>query len=221
MGAGRLGTPDDFFLDTSRRQLAAMAQVQQLLALDDMWTAYLQAARAEVLTDVPFEGLQGIAADMRLLLETLAPTAGEVRGALDRHSDEAINHLLVEVRESQPSAAGLLDWLLAGGFDGISPRETLMRACDELQAETPAEIEILASKADLLARGELPDPDLRLSFRCLSTLVGVGAFAALAAAGAVTVIGVIPAAALGVLGGAGGLADAWDRGKCSEKPKKK
>jgi hypothetical protein len=209
--------PDDQSIGAWRDQVAALSHITRLLSLDDVWTAYLTAAQKlspeRRDRDVGFNALQDLAADMRSALGDTVESVPRVRDALERLPDGPVEQALGLIAETEPAAANLIDWVLTqSGKD--TPRVMLIDACGELLFEAGPEMDILRDKSELLAAHQLPDPDLRPLFRCLGTVVGVGAVAAMGAAGIVTVVGIVPTIFIGGAGFAYGFSKDWKDSKC-------
>lgn len=218
-GVNGLGVPDDQSIGVWRDQVVALSHITRLLSLDDAWTAYLTAAQQlspeRRDRDVGFDGLQDLAAEMRSALGDTVESVPRVRDALERLPDGAVEQAMELFAETGADAANLIDWVLAeSGATG--PRLMLIDACGELLFEAGFEMDILRDKSELLAAHQLPDPDLRPLFRCLGTLVGVGAVAAMGAAGIVTVIGIVPTIFIGGAGFGYGFAKDWKDSKCRD-----
>lgn len=197
------------------RALAPLAQIQRLLMLDDLWTAYLDDARSEEPTErVDFEGLVALAEEMELALRDTPTAAAQVIELLEDVPQGAGEKALRLIGESDEHAAGALAEVLSEDLHGLDARHAFTAACRFIEAETDSEIEHLNGKRSQLEHGELPDPDLRVNFRCISTLVGIGALWGLAAAGATTVVGAPIAIGAGVLGAGSSLVEKWKKSGC-------
>jgi hypothetical protein len=200
-------------LEEVTRGLIAVAQVQTLLALDDVWTSYLESRAGGGEPD--FEGLINLAARIDTELTRAPQTANFVRISVERHSDELVSRWLARIHETEPQSDGVLDWLL-NGVGERSVRQVLISACLYVERHVVEERKNLSGKVQLLRASKLPDPDLSPAFRCAWTVVGVGAITTLAAAGAVPVVGVGAAVGLGALGGVYGLSTVWKKSGCAE-----
>lgn len=205
-------------LAEATRVLGPLVHIQRLLALDDLWTAYLEDARSGNPTEtVDPKGLIMLAEEMELALRDMPSAAGQVIELLDELPPEADADTLQAIAAQDERLAGALNRILTHDLDGLEPRTAFVAACRFIQAETDSEIQHLISKRVQLEHGELPDPDLRINFRCIATIVGIAAISALAAAGAASVIGAPIAIGLGVVGGGYQLAKDWEDGGCKSK----
>jgi hypothetical protein len=202
-------------LSEATRALAPLAQIQRLLTLDDLWTAYLEDARSGNPTEaVDPEGLIALAEEMELALRDTPAAAGQVIELLDKLPPESEIGMLRAIAAQDDQLAGALGRILTNDLGGLETRSAFLAACRFVQTETESEIKHLISKRVQLERGELPDPDLRISFRCIATIVGIAAISALAAAGAVSVIGAPIAISLGVVGAGYLLVKDWEDSGC-------
>lgn len=200
------------------RAIPPLAQIQRLLMLDDFWTASLEDARSgDPTQDVDHEDLVALAKEMELALRDMPSAAAQVIELLDESPPEFDAHALQAIASSDERVADALGTILSEDLGGLDARRAFTAACRFVQAETDSEIEHLAGKRIQLEQGELPDPDLRINFRCIATLVGIGALCALAAAGATTVIGTPIAIGLGVLGAGALLVEKWEDSGCKSK----
>jgi hypothetical protein len=198
------------------RAFAPLAQIQRLLMLDDLWTAYLEDAHSEESRDpVDFDCLVALADEMELVLREMPIAAAQVAKLLEDTPQDVSAKVLGLIAVHDPQAAEGLADLLRDDLQGLDgPGQAFIAACRFIDAETDSEIEHLNGKRSQLHRGELPDPDLRLNYRCISTLLGIGALWGLAAAGAVTVVGAPIAIGAGVVGASTSLVEKWKKGGC-------
>jgi hypothetical protein len=197
------------------RAIAPLAQVQRLLMLDDLWTAYLEDARSEEPTErADFEGLVVLADEMEMVLRSMPLAAAQVAELLEGTSADASEAALELIAANDSQTAEAIAGTLSEDLQDLDPRQAFIAACKFIEAETDSEIDHLNGKRSQLEQGELPDPDLRLNYRCISTLAGIGALWGLAAAGAVTVVGAPIAIGVGVVGTATSLVEKWKKGGC-------
>lgn len=195
--------------------LQPLAQIQRLLMLDDLWTAYLEDARSEQpIERVDFGSLIALAKEMELALRETPAAAGRVRELLEDLPPEADDGAIGMIGTSNERIAGALATVLSRDLRGLDPRRAFIAACRFVEIETNDEIAHLIGKCEQLEQGNLPDPDLRINFRCISTLVGIGALWGLAAAGATTVVGAPIAIGAGVLGAGSDLIKKWKKSGC-------
>ena len=198
------------------RHLTVLRDVEWLLALDELWTSYI-AGKQQQPGDAPpnFAALRRLADDIDASVSRMPELAAQVATSLKALDDDAVNQGLGSLREDVPEAAPVVDWLFSEpGPDG--PRTTLIRACGWVMQEAHAERGIIREKAALLERGQLPDPDIRPLFRCMGSLIGIGAGVALAAAGVVATLGVGATVALGSAAYIYGVAKVWEKDGCKE-----
>jgi hypothetical protein len=206
---------EDSGLEDARQHLTALRDVEWLLALDDLWTSYISVGRqAPTGARADFPALVRLAGDMDRALEEAPRAAGLVASSLDAMDDDAVGSALDSLREAVPETATVLDWL--SDSVEVTPRMTLIAACTWVTEETETERAILHEKTAILERGELPDPDMRPIFRCIGSLVGMGAGIAIAAAGTVSVLGAPAVIALGSAGYVYGIAETWKKTRCGE-----
>jgi hypothetical protein len=183
--------------------------------LDDLWTAYLEDARSEAPTErVDFDGLVVLAEEMELALRETPAAASQVSELLEDLPPEAGEGALAVIGASDERTAGALAAVLSEDLQGLDARRAFTAACRFIEMETDGEIAHLVGKRAQLEQGNLPDPDLRINFRCISTLVGIGALWGLAAAGATTVVGAPIAIGAGVLGAGSDLIKKWKKSGC-------
>lgn len=201
-------------LDDARQHLAALHDVEWLLALDELWTSSISAGHQEPSDAGPdFAGLGRLAGDIDEALSAMPDVALHVLKSLERMDDDATDYALGSLREAVPETASVVEWLHTNSAEG-SAHMTLIAACTWVLQETEIERGILREKATLLQRKELPDPDIRPLFRCMGSLVGIGAGMALTAAGTVTVLGVPAVVALGGAAYVYGVGTVWEKAGC-------
>jgi hypothetical protein len=183
--------------------------------LDDLWTAYLEDARGDDPSErADFDGLIVLAKEMELALREAPAAARQVSELLEDLPPEANEEALAVIGASSERTAGALAAVLSDDLRGLDAGVAFMAACRFIERETDSEIAHLVGKRAQLERGDLPDPDLRINFRCISTLVGIGALWGLAAAGATTVVGAPIAIGAGVLGAGSDLIKKWKKSGC-------
>jgi hypothetical protein len=95
-------------------------------------------------------------------------------------------------------------------------QDVFLSAWNWIRDNIAEEQDILRSKRGTLETGNLPNPDLRLRFKCILVVAGLGAATVLAAAGVVATLGIGVTVGLGVLAVAGGTALAWDDSGCGK-----
>lgn len=192
-------------------------RVVSLLSLDELWSVSLTAAQGSrgvegdfpallELSETMLQGLRGIAAAQPLAAELVSS-----------QSDRALRAGLQRLRD-QYGSTGLFDWLLGDEPGPASTRlqDVFLSAWNWIRDNIDEEQDILRSKRETLETGNLPDPDLRLRFKCILVVAGLGAATVLAAAGVVATLGIGVTVGLGVLAVAGGTALAWDDSGCGK-----
>jgi hypothetical protein len=197
----------------STHLLDACESATNLLALDEMWTVYLTAARESRLAEVDFSGLLGLSERMLDGLGELVETGPRVADFVRSQSDEALIEGLQKLSD-QYGRAELFDWLLGDEFEGISLQQFFLSAWDWIRNNVNDERYILRGKREILSTGILCDPDFRLNFKCILIVAGIEAGAALTAAGVVATLGIGATVGLGVVAAAGGTALAWKDSGC-------
>jgi len=114
----------------------------------------------------------------------------------------------------QYGPAELFDWLLGDESARTSLREVFLSAWNWIGDNVADERDILQGKREILSTGNLCDPDLRLRFKCILVVAGIGAATVLAAAGVVATLGIGATVGLGVVATAGATALAWKDSGC-------
>jgi hypothetical protein len=201
------GPPGSGTLAAGMAAAQALAHVDRLLILDDLWTTYL-ATTAPPEADLPAVVRLGEAMDVALdaLPRLLRPVVFELGGVDSGRFDTHI-HELTARDERLASALGSI----APG--GGSVHAALLDACRVVVDAVPEELALLRSKVQAARTGLLPDPDLSPGMRCGLTLVG----AAAAATGTIASGGAAMVVATGLLGQMAALLLAWEGSGCSSK----
>ncbi len=199
-----VGTPEGRLAATQ-----AVALMQRLLLLDDLWTQLMDAAasgadssaidRAEVMRD--------LVRDMQEGLQEIPDRMYEVRLMLDSLTDEEFDRGLDAIAAS-PGAPSDLRSALAAALPDYEPRGASITACDYIIATRAEESALLFEKLDALERGETPGGDFRVPFKCAGFLavVGAGVAATIMTGGAAAAVGLQLASVVG--GGAFGWSGA-------------
>jgi hypothetical protein len=192
-------------------------RVVSLLSLDELWSVSLTAAQGSRSVEGDFSGLLKLSDAMLLDLRGIAvaqPLAAEL---VSSQPDWALRAGLQRLRD-QYGPAGLFDWLLGDEPGPASTRlqDVFLSAWNWIRDNIAEEQGILQGKRGTLETGNLPDPDLRLRFKCILVVAGLGAATVLAAAGVVATLGIGVTVGLGVLAVAGGTALAWDDSGCGK-----
>lgn len=177
--------------------LTASSNVDELLALDEAWTAYLISAQEGQIEKIDYHGLSDLSERMLAGLNELAQAIPTIRNVLDTQPDFVFDlgfRRIVEVFQGYE----LPGWLLS------LPNGELARltrsAWQLIGQQVSEERSILEYKRNLLTHGERCDPDLRLNFKCALAIAGVGIAGVLAGVGIVATHG---AAAVAIGTGAG------------------
>ena len=194
--------------------LGTCERVVSLLALDEMWTEYLTAARESRIAEIDFKGLSELAQQMIRGLQEIAQIGPRAAELVSSQYDETLFEGLERVRE-QYGPAELFDWLLDGSA-GASLRDVFVSAWTWVLNNTNEESNILQEKQGILSIGNLCDPDFRFRFRCMLVVAGIAATATLGAVGVVATVGVGAAVGLGAIATAGGTALAWKDSGCAK-----
>lgn len=154
----------------------AMISTHRLIALDDLWTAQLDAAAAGTDTSAveDLDALQQLVDEMRDGLGTIGDSAYEVRMMLDQLGDEAVDEALDAIAES-PTGPSELRSMLTSALPDYEVRSAAITACDYVRATASEETEVLSQKLAAVRAGERPTGDFRLPFKCAALLMLVGA----------------------------------------------
>lgn len=214
-----LNTPDarPLTIEESADLLQTSERVVSLLALDELWSVSLTAAQGSRAVEVDFSGLLRLSERM---LDGLSEIAEALPRAADLVSSQSERTLGVGLQRlsDQYGPTELFDWLLGGESTKTSSslREVFLSAWNWIGDNIAEEQDILRSKQGTLETGNLPDPDLRLRFKCILVVAGLGAATVLAAAGVVATLGIGVTVGLGALAVAGGTALAWDDSGCGK-----
>jgi hypothetical protein len=204
-------------IEESADLLQTSERVVSLLALDELWSVSLTAAQGSRAVEVDLSGLLRLSERM---LDGLSEIAEALPRAAELVSSQPERTFRVGLRRlsDQYGSTELFDWLLADESAKNSPslREVFVSAWNWIGDNIVEEQNILRSKQATLAAGNLPDPDLRLRFKCILVVAGLGAGTVLAAAGVVATLGIGVTVGLGVLAVAGGTALAWDNTGCGK-----
>ncbi len=218
VGAQRLSLTEEMSLQV------ALSTIDQLLQLDYLWSTYLTYGEASLGRLDP-SGLLEIARRMSLGIEESALAAIDIRTALDGQSDEVIaaglDRLNLEAvqatddlgdsPDTENEETTALIWLR----DQVGLKSFVINVCTSIDQQCPEEQQTLQQKRLLLQSGEWPDPDLRLNFKCLLSIAGLGAAGAIAGAGAVATFGLPLIVGLGSLAYVGGLATVCNDSGCA------
>lgn len=189
--------------------IRALLLVQQLLALDDLWTAEMERVAAEQLyTTVDIAALTDLVDEMEAGLVRLPTATYEVRQMIEELSDGEFEASLAQLLEGH----GELRSSFADDLPDFAPRGAVIVACDFIREKSSSEVLLLEEKLEKARRGETSPGDFLMSFRCAGYLLGIGTTVAGAAAGA-ALGGPLAPAALGLVYPAISFIEDWrDRG---------
>jgi hypothetical protein len=177
--------------------LTASSNVNELLALDEAWTAYLISAQQGQIEEIDYPGLLDLSERMLAGLNELAQAIPTIRNVLDPQPDfvfDAGFRRIVDVFQGYE----LPGWLLS--LPNGEPARLTRSAWQWIGQQVSEERSILEYKRNLLTHGERCDPDFRLNFKCTLAIAGVGIAGVVAAVGVVATHG---AAAVAIGTGAG------------------
>ncbi len=198
--------------------LLRLRSILSLLEFDDLWTNYLDAANDGRIADPDFDTLDRLALRMDNGIQEVAEAVKALQGRFSVVHDDALSAGLNVLLEAEAMDPEFNDWLRSQP-EGLE--ELFRTAAVRVGAEAGEEVRTLYGKRGRLKARELPDSDLRPMFRCALTIVGIGATATLAAAGAVATFGagaagIAAAAGLGASAGGWELSKAWSKSGCPE-----
>ncbi len=156
-------------LATQHMALGLAADVQRLNALDDVWTAFLEAEPepTAVARDLPV--LHDLVNDICELLEVVARGCGELRGAI-REIEVDLDEELHRVLAQHAVGESLLSSLPDAPF--VSQ---VVEACSIVESEAGAEISAFQEKLRQLAESGFAPGDMGGRLKCAILLAGSGA----------------------------------------------
>jgi hypothetical protein len=204
-------------IEESVNLLQISERVVSLLSLDELWSVSLTAAQGSRGVEGDFSGLLELSGTMLLDLSGIAAAQPIAAELVSSQPDWALRAGLQRLRDHY-GPTGLFDWLLGDepGPASTSLQDVFLSAWNWIRDNIAEEQDILRSKRGTLETGNLPNPDLRLRFKCILVVAGLGAATVLAAAGVVATLGIGVTVGLGVLAVAGGTALAWDDSGCGK-----
>lgn len=169
--------PTAFAVGTPAGRAAATRAVvlaQRLLALDDVWTIQLEAAReGDVTARGDVHTAASVVDEMRAGLRDLQGAAETVELMLRDAGGELVEEGLA-ILEAQPAAPPDLAERFARALPDFTLWSASMEACQYLRDELATEEQLLSGKLDALYRGEVPEGDFRFPFRCALHLMLAG-----------------------------------------------
>lgn len=135
----------------------ALALIEHLLLLDELWTQLMDAAASgedSSAVDRP-DVMRDLVRDIQAVLEEVPDRAYEVRMMLDSLTDEEFDRGLDRIAAT-PGASPDLRSTLAAALPDYEPRGAVITACDYIIATRGEESALLFQKLDALERGETP-----------------------------------------------------------------
>jgi hypothetical protein len=156
-------------LAAQRMAIGLAVDVQRLNALDDVWTAYLDAEPEPVEVERDLPALRGLVEDICGLIDGVARGCGELRGTI-REVDADLDEELRRVLAQEPVGEGLLATLPDAPF-----AEQVVEACSIVEAEAGTEIDAFQRKLHQLAESGFAPGDMGGRLKCAILLVGAGA----------------------------------------------
>jgi hypothetical protein len=201
-------------LDETARLTTAASALGNLLALDEVWTVYLEAAREGAVDEIDFASLIDLAGTIEAILGFVGSIVEPSIETLAGQDDDAFR-IGIERLTEQMGSTELGEWILGDGL-GSPLRDSFISAWRWIGDNLDDEVAVLRDKRELLSGGELCDPDLRFRFRCLVVIAGFGATAVLGGAGVVATLGLATTIGLGAVSVAGATALSWYQAGCGE-----
>ncbi|HEX2126183.1 MAG TPA: hypothetical protein VHF45_06460 [Thermoleophilaceae bacterium] len=199
-----IGTPA-----ARRAAMRASLVAYRLVALDELWTAEVDAAQGAP-GEADLRELEELARELSDVLTESRDHAYELRMMLDEQvSDDAFTEALDAISESPAAPSDLLEMLVLS-VPEYEPRSAVITACDYIRETADSESALLHEKLSALQSGGAAQGDVRMPFKCaaLLMLVGGGAVASIGLGGAPLFVGM----SVGSQVGLGALA--WIEGKC-------
>jgi hypothetical protein len=190
-------------LSRTRESLEAMLNINRLLALDDLWTAYLDHADPpDIDRDLP--GLESIVGEMSeritVARRDLVTADEQLQGASDRDVARALEALLPATPEDAAFRAHF-----SQSLSELGPRRSLMFACRYFDLGADDEIRELNAKLGRLRSGGFERGDMDHKMKCALDLGGV-------AVGVGSCVLAFPVGCLAIAGAVLLVARGWDDG---------
>lgn len=200
-----IGTPAG-----SAAAMRTITLVQRLLALDDVWTAQLEAAKGGgPVSNEDVEVAATLVADMQAGLDQLQSDA-EVLSMILQAAGSAQFEDALAALAGLPGTPDDLVEVWEASLPDFTLWSASIEACQYLRDEAPAEKDLLAEKLERLRRGEVTEGDFRFPVRCAMHLMLAGgtviATVGLGGAPAFVLLGASCAAGQAVMG--------WKDGGC-------
>jgi hypothetical protein len=190
----------------------AMASVDRLLLLDDLWTSSL----SELDPSAP-ASVQGMSDDFKDLVGAMDGSLWELGDRLPKFQDvlqsaeaSEVDQALREILRPRPDAASAYEKMFEADITEVGVYGAGNLACQYIVRELDAERTTLAAKLVQIEKGEVPDPDLRPPFRCALFL------AKLVAAGVVVIGSHGLALAAGIFDGVDRAVSEWNKSRCKD-----
>jgi hypothetical protein len=198
-------------LDSVRAGAAAAARCQQLLALDDAWTSYLDKRDPDDVVGLEYDLAQlvPLVGEMLSLIGALSEDVVRLREGVEGLSMQDIEQTIARLFAECPTEREQLNARLAalGEWD---LRAAIIAAYRYIQSEAPAVMSDTARQIGDLAAGLQTPGDLPKAFRCAIylALIGAGLVGSIGPHGVITGPALIGAIGNGTLG--------WDISGCPE-----
>lgn len=150
--APAIGTPEGRLAG-----MQALALMERLLLLDELWTQLMDAAaRGEDRSALERpDVMRDLVRNMEAALRDIPDQAYELRMMLDSLTDEEFDRGLDAIAKA-PGAPSELQSTLAAALPDYEPRGAVITACDFIRATRDEESALLYRKLDALERGETP-----------------------------------------------------------------
>lgn len=199
-------------LSGARAGLRALTTLQDALALDDLWTAYLanmdfdDTARLEL--DVP--ELVSLVGAMLGRIGQGTSDVRELRNVLDGYTSDEFEEAVAGLFADRQVEGAQVERNLAGVREDWELRGAVIAACRYIEAETPSVMAETAQQLAGLAAGLSAPGDFPPPFRCALFLavVGAGIVGSIGPHGLITAPTLVNAVAGGALG--------WGSSGCGE-----
>lgn len=182
--------------------IQALALIQRLLALDDLWTALMDgAASGEDPSAVEnLDVMDELVLEIREGLEAIGRRAYDVRTMLSSLDDGQFDQALDVISESLGVQTPDLRSILESTLPDYEPRGAAITACDYIRENWSSESSLMLEKLEALRRGETPGGDWRFPYKCAGflMLVGAGVAGSIATGGAILGVGLTIGSSVGL-----------------------
>jgi hypothetical protein len=195
-------------LKHQRDGVNAVQDIGRLLALDDLWTSYLDhAGRDDIARDL--SDLEALVDDMNRGLAVARDHARVAGDELEKARDEEVTRALDSLlRDQADDWAGLHERFIQGLVQ-VGVRRSLVVACRYVYLASEEETGFLNAKLARLRRGEFEPGDFSHRTNCLLDLAGV-------ACGAGACVVTFPAGCLALAAGVFRFVRSWDNEGCGD-----